>query len=184
MTGPVSPQSFVTLIVAVMKARPTRDHLTSELEARGRSSDAEKEQNCALTAFVKWLRATGHGASRCRPSTIRPVPKVQVDDVVDVDDTGPRRGSIQQTGVVVGDHMESKLVVKPPDLRPFRSVAVDVAWFAGSAATAFGVVDLFRTGSLSAIERILVTTEGRVNFIVAGAIGLIVGRALRGPRTQ
>jgi hypothetical protein len=80
--------------------------------------------------------------------------------------------------------MDNKLVLKPPDLGPVRSVLVDVAWFAGSAATAFGVVDLFRTGNLSTMLHMLTTTEGRVNFIVAGAIGLVVGRVFRRRSTE
>jgi hypothetical protein len=75
--------------------------------------------------------------------------------------------------------MDNKLVLKPPDLRPVRLLLVDVAWFAGFAATAFGVVDLFRTGHLGTMLHMLTTTEGRVNFIVAGAIGMVLGRIFR-----
>jgi len=79
--------------------------------------------------------------------------------------------------------MDSKPVVRRSDLRSTKALLEDVAWFSGSAATAFGVVDLFRTGKVDIMLHMFVTTEGRVIFIVAGAIGLVAGRLLRGRRS-
>jgi hypothetical protein len=73
-------------------------------------------------------------------------------------------------------------VVKPPHGQ-IRSVVTDVAWFAGSGATAFGLVDLFCSGSVRTTLQMLATKEGRVICIVAGIIGLVVGW-LRGRRAQ